>query len=61
MVNTSRGALINTPAIIEALKAGRLRGLAIDVYEEEDRLFFKDRSGDVVQDDVFARLLPSPT
>jgi D-lactate dehydrogenase len=60
VVNTSRGALIDTPAIIEALKAGRLRGLAIDVYEEEDRLFFEDHSGDVVQDDVFARLLTFP-
>jgi D-lactate dehydrogenase len=60
VVNTSRGALIDTPAIIEALKAGRLGGLAIDVYEEEDRLFFEDHSGEVVQDDVFARLLTLP-
>jgi D-lactate dehydrogenase len=60
VVNTSRGALIDTPAIIEALKGGRLRGLAIDVYEEEDRLFFEDHSGDVVQDDTFARLLTFP-
>jgi D-lactate dehydrogenase len=60
VVNTSRGALIDTPAIIEALKAGRLRGLAIDVYEEEDRLFFEDHSADVMQDDTFARLLTLP-
>jgi D-lactate dehydrogenase len=60
VVNTSRGALIDTAAIIEALKAGRLRGLAIDVYEEEDRVFFEDHSGEVVQDDVFARLLTLP-
>jgi D-lactate dehydrogenase len=60
VVNTSRGALIDTPAIIEALKARRLGGLAIDVYEEEDHLFFEDHSGDVVQDDVFARLLTFP-
>jgi D-lactate dehydrogenase len=60
VVNTSRGALIDTPAIIEALKAGRLRGLAIDVYEEEEHLFFEDHSADVVQDDTFARLLTFP-
>lgn len=60
VVNTSRGALIDTPAIIEALKAGRLRGLAIDVYEEEERLFFEDHSAEVVQDDTFARLLTFP-
>ena len=60
VVNTSRGALIDTPAIIDALKAGRLRGLAIDVYEEEDRLFFEDHSADVMQDDAFARLLTLP-
>jgi D-lactate dehydrogenase len=60
VVNTSRGALIDTPAIIEALKSGRLRGLAIDVYEEEDRLFFEDHSADIVQDDTFARLLTFP-
>lgn len=60
VVNTSRGALIDTPAIIDALKGGRLRGLAIDVYEEEERLFFEDHSGDVMQDDTFARLLTLP-
>jgi D-lactate dehydrogenase len=60
LVNTSRGALIDTPAIVAALKSGRLGGLAIDVYEEEERLFFEDRSAEVVQDDVFARLLTFP-
>jgi D-lactate dehydrogenase len=60
VVNTSRGALIDTAAIVEALKESRLRGLAIDVYEEEERLFFEDHSADVVQDDVFARLLTFP-
>ena len=43
-----------------ALKTGRLRGLAIDVYEEEERLFFEDHSADIVQDDIFARLLTLP-
>jgi len=60
VVNTSRGALIDTPAIIEALKSRRLGGLAIDVYEEEERLFFEDHSSDVVLDDVFSRLLTFP-
>jgi len=60
LVNTSRGALVDARAAIDALKAGRLRGLAIDVYEEEDRLFFEDRSADILQDDTFARLLTFP-
>ena len=60
VVNTSRGALIDTAAVVDALKLGQLRGLAIDVYEEEERLFFEDHSGDIVQDDVFARLLTLP-
>ena len=60
VVNTSRGALVDTAAVVEALKTGRLRGLAIDVYEEEERLFFEDHSADIVQDDVFSRLLTLP-
>jgi len=60
VVNTSRGALIDTAAMIDALKLGHLRGLAIDVYEEEERLFFEDHSAEIVQDDVFARLLTLP-
>jgi D-lactate dehydrogenase len=60
LVNTSRGALIDTSAVIEALKARHLRGVAIDVYEEEDRLFFEDHSAEILQDDTFARLLTFP-
>ena len=60
VVNTSRGALIDTTAMVEAFKTGHLRGLAIDVYEEEERLFFEDHSAEIVQDDVFARLLTLP-
>ena len=56
LVNTSRGSLVDTKAVIESLKAGHLGGLAIDVYEEEGDLFFRDLSGTVIQDDVFARL-----
>lgn len=60
LVNTSRGKLIDTAAVIAALKAGRLGGLAIDVYEEEEGVFFEDLSGQVLQDDELARLLTFP-
>jgi len=60
LVNTSRGAVVDTKAVIHALKTGRLGGLAIDVYEEEAALFFEDRSDEVIEDDVFARLLTFP-
>jgi D-lactate dehydrogenase len=60
IVNTSRGALIDTPAVIEALKDGRIGHLALDVYEEEGDLFFEDLSDRVIQDDVFSRLLTFP-
>ncbi len=57
LVNTSRGALVDTAAVIGRLKSGRLGALAIDVYEEEADIFFQDRSSTVLKDDVFARLL----
>lgn len=60
LINTSRGALIDTAAVIEALKDGQVGQLGIDVYEEEADLFFEDLSGAVIQDDVFARLLTFP-
>jgi D-lactate dehydrogenase len=60
LVNTSRGALIDTSAVIEALKSHHLGGVAIDVYEEEEQLFFEDHSADILQDDTFARLLTFP-
>ncbi|MBB5204366.1 D-lactate dehydrogenase [Inhella inkyongensis] len=60
LVNTSRGAVIDTRAVIAALKSGHLGGLALDVYEEEASLFFADRSGEVIGDDVFARLQTFP-
>jgi D-lactate dehydrogenase len=60
LVNTSRGAIVDTGAVIEALKEGRLGSLALDVYEEEEKLFFEDLSGTVIADDVFARLLTFP-
>jgi len=60
LVNTGRGALVDTVAVIDGLKSGRIGSLALDVYEEEAELFFEDRSGEVITDDVFARLLTFP-
>jgi D-lactate dehydrogenase len=60
IVNTSRGALIDTKAVIEGLKTGHVGHLALDVYEEEADLFFEDLSDRVIQDDVFSRLLTFP-
>jgi len=60
LINTSRGALVDTLAAIEALKSGQLGSLGIDVYEEEADLFFEDLSETVIQDDIFARLLTFP-
>jgi D-lactate dehydrogenase len=60
LINTSRGALVDTPAVIRGLKSGQIGALGLDVYEEEEQLFFDDHSSDVIQDDVFARLLTFP-
>lgn len=63
LINTSRGAVIDTRALIASLKRGRHAGVGsvgLDVYEEEGDLFFKDLSAEVIQDDVFARLLTFP-
>lgn len=57
IVNTGRGALIDTEAVIDGLKSGRIGSLGLDVYEEEGALFFEDRSHEIIDDDVFARLL----
>lgn len=60
LINTGRGALIDTRAVIAALKSKKLGYVGIDVYEEEADLFFEDLSEEVIQDDVFARLLTFP-
>jgi D-lactate dehydrogenase len=60
LINTSRGALVDTPAVIRGLKAGHIAYLGLDVYEEEENLFFRDLSDRAIQDDVFARLLTFP-
>ena len=60
LVNTGRGALIDTHAAVDGLKSGQIGSLALDVYEEEARLFFEDRSDEIIDDDVFARLLTFP-
>ena len=60
LINTGRGALVDTAAVICALKSGAIGFLGIDVYEEESNLFFEDLSGTIIQDDVFMRLLTFP-
>ncbi len=60
MVNTSRGGLVDTRAVIQALKTYKLAGLALDVYEGEGALFYDDYSGDIIDDDKLIRLMTFP-
>ena len=60
IINTSRGALIDTHAVIVGLKKAQIGYLGIDVYEQEDKLFFKDLSSDIIQDDDIQRLMSFP-
>jgi D-lactate dehydrogenase len=60
VINTSRGAVIDTKDAIRALKSGKLGYLGIDVYEQEEHLFFRDLSESIIQDDVIARLISFP-
>ena len=57
LVNTSRGALIDSKALIKGLKEGKIRGVGMDVYEKESEYFFKDGSANIMQDDLLARLI----
>lgn len=57
LINTSRGGLVDTEALVDQLRRGRFAGVGLDVYEAEAGVFFTDRSLDVVQDDVLARLM----
>jgi D-lactate dehydrogenase len=60
LINTGRGGLIDTVAVIDALKSGQLGYLGIDVYEQEENLFFRDFSESIIQDDVMMRLMSFP-
>lgn len=60
IINTSRGGLIDTQSVIKGLKAAQIGYLGIDVYEQEDKLFFKDLSSDIIQDDEIQRLMSFP-
>ncbi|MEI8621259.1 2-hydroxyacid dehydrogenase [Pseudoalteromonas sp. B129b] len=57
LINTSRGALLNSKACINALKTKKLGYLGLDVYEQESELFFKNHSDEINQDDIFSRLV----
>ena len=60
LINTSRGGLLDTLAVVDALKSGQISALGLDVYEQEDKLFFEDLSSSIVTDDLFQRLLTFP-
>lgn len=60
LINTSRGRLIDTEAVIEGLREGKFGGVGLDVYEEEEGVFFEDRSNDIITDDNLARLMTFP-
>ena len=60
LINTSRGGLIDTVDVIEGLKSGRIGYVGLDVYEQEEKLFFKDLSENIIQDDLIMRLLSFP-
>ena len=60
LINTSRGAIVDTKAVVDGIKSGAIGHLGLDVYEEEAALFFDDKSDEVIRDDVFERLLTFP-
>ena len=60
LINTSRGGLVDTAALLDAIKERRLGGACLDVYEDENELFFEDYSNHIVSDDILARLISMP-
>ena len=60
IINTSRGALVDTNALLDALNSEKVRGAALDVYEEETDLFFEDMSGTIIKDDTLSLLISNP-
>lgn len=60
LINTSRGALIDAEALLEAIKSRHIGGACLDVYEEESEVFFEDFSGHIINDDILARLISMP-
>ena len=60
LINTSRGGLLNTSDVIEALKTRQVGALCIDVYEQEENLFFRDLSSNIIDDDKIQRLMSFP-
>jgi D-lactate dehydrogenase len=60
LINTSRGGLIDTRAVVKGLKSGKIGALGIDVYEQEEKLFFRDLSEEIIEDDVISRLSSFP-
>lgn len=60
LINTSRGALIDSEDLLESIKSGKVGGAALDVYEEETELFFEDFSNTIIKDDVLSRLISMP-
>ena len=60
LINTSRGGLIDTKAVIKGLKSGKIKYLGIDVYEQEENLFFQNLSEEIILDDTISRLMSFP-
>ena len=60
IINTSRGALVDTEALIEGLRSRKIGAACLDVYEEEAALFYEDRSADIIEDDTLVRLIAMP-